>query len=89
MDSTHIDSPAIDNHNLAARWLAYRTRLAELTESRSGQSKLAVSAQKFNVGMVEVRRTAQKLASAIEAVVRIVAKSENAPKEWKDAISMR
>lgn len=81
--------PAIDNHILAARWLAYRTRLAELTESPSGQSKFAVSAQKFNVGMVEVRRTAQKLASAIEAVVRIVAKSENAPKELKDAISMR
>jgi ankyrin repeat protein len=76
-------SPRTDGSNAAAKLLAYRTRLAQLTESPSIQSMSTTSARNFEVGMVEVRRIAQQLAVAIESTVNIIfSASAKIREEW-------
>jgi ankyrin repeat protein len=75
--------------NVAAKLLAYRTRLAQLTESPSTHPKSARSPRSFEIGMVEVREMSQRLALAIETTVNtIYSKSAKINKKWESAESM-
>ncbi|KAM0550207.1 hypothetical protein ACHAPJ_009055 [Fusarium lateritium] len=58
--------------NIASSILAYRTRLAGLSQAGKASSRTATSAEHFNIGMVEVRETARKLVSAIESAMNII-----------------
>ncbi|RFU77696.1 ankyrin repeat-containing domain-containing, partial [Trichoderma arundinaceum] len=79
----------LNESNVAGKLLAYRTRLAQLTQSRASQTKAATPAEHFDVGMVEVREHAQRLALAIESSVNtIFSKAPKIRQEWKDAKSM-
>ncbi|KAL7942901.1 ankyrin repeat-containing domain protein [Trichoderma barbatum] len=81
--------PTSGKPEFAAKLLAYRTRLAQLTQSPNTETKGATSAQHFGVGMVEVRDIAQRLALAMESTVNVVfSKSPKIGKEWKNAESM-
>ncbi|KAL5085585.1 hypothetical protein Trisim1_010197 [Trichoderma cf. simile WF8] len=76
---------ASEELNVAAKLLAYRTRLAQLTQSHNTQNKSTNSAEYFDVGMVEVREYSRRLALAIESAANtIFPKSTN----WRDAPSM-
>ncbi|KAL7789097.1 hypothetical protein V8C37DRAFT_418073 [Trichoderma ceciliae] len=83
-------SPQTPNEpNFAGKLLAYRTRLAQLTQPQPTQTKAATSAEHFDVGMVEVRENAQRLALAIESAVNtIFSKGPRIREEWKNAESM-
>ncbi|CEL03894.1 hypothetical protein ASPCAL05032 [Aspergillus calidoustus] len=71
--------------NTAVKVLAFRTRLAELTMSPLSQSKVLTSARHFNVEMVEVRRVARQLASAMDmAVSTIFTNSLTFQRDWGD-----
>ncbi|KKO99702.1 hypothetical protein THAR02_08180 [Trichoderma harzianum] len=75
--------------NVAAKLLTYRTRLAQLTQSHNTQILGANSAKYFDIGMVEVREKADRLALAIESAVNaIFSKSFKIGVEWRDALSM-
>ena len=63
-------SPSHESPNAAAKLLAYRTRLAELTSSSPGRPTRG--AMDFRAEMVEVRRESQKLADLIEATVNTI-----------------
>jgi hypothetical protein len=82
-------SPAPNEPNVAGKVLAYRTRLAQLTQSQTTQIKAATSADHFDVGMVEVRENAQRLALAIESIVNTMfSKGFKMREGWKNAESM-
>ncbi|KAL6799555.1 hypothetical protein GGI42DRAFT_327833 [Trichoderma sp. SZMC 28013] len=73
--------------NEAAKLLAYRTRLAQLTQSQNTQTKGKNSAEQFDIGMVEVREKAHCLALAIESAVNtIFSKSPQIGDKWKDTM---
>ncbi|KAL7787576.1 hypothetical protein V8C43DRAFT_316829 [Trichoderma afarasin] len=75
--------------NIAAKLLAYRTRLAQLTQSHNTQNKGTNSAEYFDVGMVEVREYSHRLALAIESTVNnIFSKSLKIGEEGKDTLFM-
>ncbi|KAL7907876.1 hypothetical protein GGI35DRAFT_70455 [Trichoderma velutinum] len=91
--STHSITPELpsysDEPNIAAKLLAYRTRLAQLTQSQSIQTNSTISTEHFGVGMVEVRETAQRLALAMESAVNILfSKRYIIGEEWEHALSM-
>ncbi|KAL6788552.1 ankyrin repeat-containing domain protein [Trichoderma sp. SZMC 28012] len=60
---------ASEEQNLATELLAYRTRLAQLTQSHNTQNKGTNSSEYFDDGMVEVREYSHRLALAIESAV--------------------
>ncbi|KAL6821246.1 hypothetical protein V8C40DRAFT_280587 [Trichoderma camerunense] len=75
--------------NIASKLLAYRTRLAQLTQSHNTQNKGTNSAEYFDVGMVEVREYSHRLALAIESTVNnIFSKSLKIGEEGKDTLFM-
>ncbi|KAM0430881.1 hypothetical protein ACHAPT_005514 [Fusarium lateritium] len=85
----HELPPTSDGPNAAGKLLTYRTRLAQLTQSPTTQTKAAASAHHFDVGMVEVRENAQRLALAIESAANtIFSKSPKIRDEWKNAKCM-
>lgn len=53
----------------AGRLLAYRSRLAQLTQSSPTQTKAVTSATSLEPGMVTVRQEAQRLRLAVESVI--------------------
>ena len=71
-----------DSSKNIPRVLAYRTRLAELTQSPSTR---ITGPSNFKIEMVEVRQTAQKLSEAIENTINVVFKSASIKEEWRDA----
>ncbi|KAL6810058.1 ankyrin repeat-containing domain protein [Trichoderma sp. SZMC 28015] len=87
--STHIivdkPSPTYSKLNVAAKLLAYRTRLTQLTQSHNTQIEGANSAEYFDVGMVEVREYSHRLALAIESAANTI--FPKSP-DWRDAPSM-
>ncbi|KAK1240228.1 hypothetical protein MKX08_007670 [Trichoderma sp. CBMAI-0020] len=81
--------PTPNESNVAGKLLAYRTRLAQLTQSQTTQINAATSTDLFDVGMVEVRETAQRLALAIESIVNTMfSKGLKMREEWKNALFM-
>jgi ankyrin repeat protein len=90
--TTHItEAPSRSNDlNPAARLLAYRTRLAKLTESPSPQSKSMTSARNFEIRMVEVRHMAQQLTLAIESAANVIfSESAKIQGAWEKAEVMQ
>ncbi|KAJ4856500.1 ankyrin repeats (3 copies) domain-containing protein [Trichoderma breve] len=85
-------SPTQDSRaypRLLWRFRAYRTRLAQLTQSQNTETKGTGSAENFDVRLVEVRETAHCLALAIESAVNtIFSKSPEIGDKWRDALSM-
>ncbi|QYT06102.1 ANK_REP_REGION domain-containing protein [Trichoderma simmonsii] len=80
-----LSPKASEKLNAAAKLLAYRTRLAQLTQSHNTQNKSTNSAEYFDVGMVEVREYSRRLAFAIEAAANtIFPKNPN----WRDTSSI-
>jgi ankyrin repeat protein len=79
-------SHSLESRNAAARLLAYRTRLAQLTSS--SPARPTRGAMEFNIEMVEVRRESQQLAEAIEATVNTIFSKAEIKREWKQAHSM-
>ncbi|KAH8125174.1 hypothetical protein ACSS6W_009230 [Trichoderma asperelloides] len=78
-----------DDLDIASKLLAYRTRLAQLTQSTTTQSSAATSSQQFDSEMVQVREISQCLAKAIESTInKIFSKSSKFQEEWKDHTSM-
>ncbi|KAM0479862.1 hypothetical protein ACHAPX_004439 [Trichoderma viride] len=76
-----------DDLDIASKLLAYRTRLAQLTQPQNTWA--ATSSQHFNSDMVEVRETSQRLALAIESIVNaICSKNTKFQEEWRDHKSM-
>ncbi|UKZ58095.1 hypothetical protein TrVGV298_011960 [Trichoderma virens] len=81
--------PPSGEPNVATKLLAYRTRLAQLTQSPTTLTKNATSAEHFGLRMVEVRENAQRLALAIESAANtIFSKSPRIGEEWKHTESM-
>ncbi|KAL6693684.1 hypothetical protein J3F84DRAFT_400942 [Trichoderma pleuroticola] len=75
--------------NVAAKLLAYRTRLAQLTQSQNTQTKGTNFAEHFDVRLVEVLETAHRLTLAVEfAINTIFSKSPKIRDKWRDALSM-
>ncbi|KAM0283933.1 hypothetical protein ACHAO9_009459 [Fusarium lateritium] len=58
--------------NIAGRILAYRTRLAELSQADKTSPTTAISAEHFSIEMVEVRETARKINLAIKSAMDII-----------------
>lgn len=79
-------SPSHESPNAAAKLLAYRTRLVELTSS--SPARPTRGAMDFKTEMVEVRRESQKLADSIEATVNTMFSKAKVKKEWKEAQSI-
>lgn len=76
-----------DDLDIASKLLAYRTRLAQLTQPQTAWA--ATSSQHFDAGMVHVRETSQRLALAIESIVNtICSKNTKFQEEWRDQTSM-
>ncbi|KAM0523345.1 hypothetical protein ACHAPE_001841 [Trichoderma viride] len=84
------ERPSInDDMDIAGKLLSYRTRLAQLTQSKTTQPWAATSSQQFDSEMVQVREISQCLALAIESTVnRIFSKSSKFQEEWKDHTSI-
>ncbi|OPB44973.1 hypothetical protein A0O28_0091110 [Trichoderma guizhouense] len=79
--------PTCSELNVAAKLLAYRTRLAQLTQSHNTQIKGVNYAEHFDVGMVEVREYSHRLALAIESAANtIFSKSPKIKDKWRDAL---
>ncbi|KAL6910714.1 hypothetical protein GGI43DRAFT_419915 [Trichoderma evansii] len=80
--------PSLTNDlDVAGKLLAYRTRLAQLTQSQTAWA--ATSSQHFDSGMVEVREISQRLALAIEFIVNtICSKNTKFQEEWRGHTSM-
>ncbi|UKZ93787.1 uncharacterized protein TrAFT101_008695 [Trichoderma asperellum] len=78
-----------DDLDIASKLLAYRTRLAQLTQPRTTQPSATTSSQQFDSEMVQVREISHCLALAIESTInKIFSKSSKFQDEWKDHISM-
>ncbi|KAJ5641883.1 hypothetical protein N7490_005883 [Penicillium lividum] len=71
--------------NAAAKLLAYRTRLASLTDLST--SSMAPT-RDFKSEMVQVRGESRHLAALIEATVKSIFSKAKVKKPWKDASSM-
>ena len=82
--------PDPDNHpNNATKILAYRRRLANITETPTFQPQSEISAMNFDIEHVAVRRTAAQLAVAIEATANIIfSKEQKIRDEWQTASEM-
>ncbi|PVI02236.1 hypothetical protein DM02DRAFT_653703 [Periconia macrospinosa] len=76
-----------NNENVAAKLFAYRSRLAELTESPPAHFKLA-PAWSFDTEMVEVRRMAQTLAVCIEYTVNYYSERDTSSDKWHNSRTM-
>ncbi|SCO88972.1 uncharacterized protein FRV6_13100 [Fusarium oxysporum] len=75
-------------NNSVDRILAYRTRLAMLSQAGKASLRSSALAEHFNIEMVEVRETAQKVVSAIESAANIIFSGElGVDQSWKDAES--
>ncbi|OCL13603.1 hypothetical protein AOQ84DRAFT_372031 [Glonium stellatum] len=75
--------------NASGKLLAYRSRLAQLTESSATQEKPTSATRSFKVEMVEVRHKAEQLAIAIEPTANaIFSQAPRIKKEWKNAKSI-
>lgn len=84
-----LQAPSSEGLNAAERILAYRTRLAQLTQVPLNHTKLTASAGQFDVGMVEVRAVAQRLAKAIEiAANSTMLKASKIRDDWHQRQSM-
>ncbi|KAJ5363046.1 hypothetical protein N7541_003890 [Penicillium brevicompactum] len=66
-------------HNAAATLLAYRTRLAALTDS---STLSATSTREFKTEMVEVRTESRKLGGLVEATFREILSKATIKKDW-------
>ncbi|UKZ70436.1 uncharacterized protein TrAtP1_011416 [Trichoderma atroviride] len=78
-----------DDLDIAGKLLAYRTRLAQLTQSKTTQAWAATPSQQFDSEMVQVREISQRLALAIESTVnKIFSRSSKFQEEWRDHTSM-
>ncbi|KAK1243820.1 hypothetical protein MKX08_001958 [Trichoderma sp. CBMAI-0020] len=80
--------PSLPNDiDVAGKLLAYRTRLAQLTQPQN--TWVATSSQHFNSEMVHVREVSQRLVLAFESTInKIFSKSFKFQEEWKDHTSM-
>ncbi|KAL7903346.1 hypothetical protein HDV63DRAFT_120359 [Trichoderma sp. SZMC 28014] len=78
-----------DDLGIAGKLLAYRTRLAQLTQSQTTQAWAATPSQQFDSEMVQVREISQCLALAIESTVnKIFSRSSKFQEEWRDHTSI-
>jgi len=68
----HGSLPGHNGSNLVGRILAYRSRLAELTESPTNKQNSANLARNFKTEMVEIRSAAGRLAVAIETTFNMI-----------------
>lgn len=84
------ERPSMDDDlDIAGKLLAYRTRLAQLTQSKTTQAWAATPSQQFDSEMVQVREISQRLALAIESTVnKIFSRSSKFQEEWRDHTSM-
>ncbi|KAJ5998016.1 hypothetical protein N7522_009676 [Penicillium canescens] len=82
-----IEHPSPSNRwNAAAILLAYRTRLASLTDLSTSST---APAMEFKSEMVEVRNESRQIAALIEATIKtILSKAAKIKKEWETASSM-
>ncbi|KAJ5864173.1 uncharacterized protein N7529_006089 [Penicillium soppii] len=82
-----IEHPSPSNRwNAAAILLAYRTRLASLTDSSASST---APAMEFKSEMVEVRNESRQIAALIEATIKtILSKAAKIKNEWETASSM-
>lgn len=80
--------PSLTNKlDVAGKLLAYRTRLAQLTQPQNTWA--ATPSQQFDSDMVQVREISQRLALAIESIVNtICSKNAKFQEEWRDHTSM-
>ncbi|PON24118.1 hypothetical protein TGAM01_v207129 [Trichoderma gamsii] len=79
--------PMNDYLDIAGKLLAYRTRLAQLTQPQNTWA--TTSSQHFNSDMVEVREISQRLAVAIESIVNVIcSKNAKFQEDWRDHKSM-
>lgn len=77
----------INDLDVAGKLLAYRTRLAQLTQPQTAW--VATSSQHFDSDMVQAREISQRLALAIESIVNtICSKNTKFQEEWRDQTSM-
>ncbi|CAG8298775.1 unnamed protein product [Penicillium olsonii] len=75
-----------DRSNIAAIFLAYRTRLASLTDL---STRSIAPAMEFKSEMVEARNESRQIAALIEATIKtIFSKAAKVKKEWESAPSM-
>lgn len=91
LDDTYTvmkEHPSLTNDlDVAGKLLAYRTRLAQLTQPQNTWA--ANPSQQFDSEMVHVREVSQRLALAFESTVnKIFSKSFKFQEEWKDHTSM-
>ncbi|KAF3019796.1 hypothetical protein E8E14_012258 [Neopestalotiopsis sp. 37M] len=72
--SRHILGPvqSFEEHNAAVKLLAYRTRLAELTESTSIGPSQASSTRHFKDDMIKMKSVAKQLAQALESAANLI-----------------
>lgn len=84
------ERPSMDDDlDIAGKLLAYRTRLAQITQSKTTQAWAATPSQQFDSEMVQVREISQRLALAIESTInKIFSKSSKFQEEWRDHTSM-
>jgi ankyrin repeat protein len=84
----HGSLPGRNGSNLVGRIFAYRSRLAELTESPANKENPADLARNFKSEMVEIRSAAGQLTVAIETTFNMVFASAPQDREdWKNAKS--
>ncbi|KAF5564565.1 ankyrin repeat-containing protein [Fusarium phyllophilum] len=78
-----------DGNNSVDRILAYRTRLAILSQAGKASPRSGALAEHFNIEMVEVRDTAQKVVAAISSAANIIFSGALEVEEsWKDVESI-
>ncbi|KAG5749686.1 hypothetical protein H9Q70_007631 [Fusarium xylarioides] len=78
-----------DGNNSVDRILAYRTRLAILSQAGKASPRSGALAEHFNIEMVDVRDTAQKVVAAISSAANIIFSGALGVEEsWKDAESI-
>ncbi|KAJ6127761.1 hypothetical protein N7471_008978 [Penicillium samsonianum] len=80
-----IEHPSPDYWNAAAILLAYRTRLASLTDLSTSS---AAPAREFRSEMVEVRSESRQIAALIEATIKTILSKAKIKKKWETASSM-
>ncbi|CAG8145438.1 unnamed protein product [Penicillium olsonii] len=81
-DGTNIrlqHSTPSDQHNAAAKILAYRTRLTSLTDSSALPSSLA---RDFKDDMVQVRGASLQLATMIDATLKMILSKAKIKEDW-------
>ncbi|CAG7930457.1 unnamed protein product [Penicillium olsonii] len=81
-DGTNVrlqHSTPSDQHNAAAKILAYRTRLTSLTDSSALPSSLA---RDFKDDMVQVRGASLQLATMIDATLKMILSKAKIKEDW-------